>query len=138
MVSTCLSVAFSLAPLLPALHVTFASHDHRYCVEHHQTEDVTRSEAYSWVGLQELRSGAQAEKALRVFDTPRRTSGHIACAIASHSPSRDPLVLTEEIDCFCAPRLTHHALTQNEDVPGPIPLFLAPKTSPPATLFAVV
>jgi hypothetical protein len=90
------------------------------------------------VGLQELRSEARAEKALRILDTPHSISGHIACAIASHSPSRDPLLLTEEIVFFWDPRITHHALTQDEDVPGPSPLFLAPKTSPPAALFAVV
>jgi len=127
-----LTVWFGLFPLLQVAHLAFADHDHLYCSERGQIEDVPRAAARD-LGPASAFDAARASTALRSDRAEQYgAAGHAACALLNHKTARDPLALTAQPELIshpdppCPPTEAHAvAVTQL------CLLSAAPKTSPP-------
>lgn len=127
----CLAAALVGQPALAGLHVALASHDHRYCPEHGQFEDVVRSPAGA-SGL-EPPTGSLADSAALDLDDRLEGAGHARCAVLNATPAhgspgseftlrppRCPLLVTLGVPAPVASESVRSVLR------------LAPKRSPPS------
>ncbi len=123
----------ALAPVLPALHLTLASHAHRFCIEHQRFEDVVvdpQAEAPAIAARDEDAEpapDAQGQISTQLPDATR----YVVCAIANltagstlltraPAPGRDGITTA----------LTAPATAELTFGPGWV-LAQAPKQSPP-------
>jgi hypothetical protein len=124
----CVTMSLGLGPVFYAFHIAFASHRHRYCIEHNQFEDIddktdlVELEGSSDRGSLTVDKGVKSERAV-----------HIACSILNSYLSHDKL-LCERYSSSTS--YDGNASMLRGIAKGFVPylklFFVAPKNSPPS------
>jgi hypothetical protein len=130
--SACLAASLGFSPFLYIFHITFASHGHRYCLEHRQIEDVERDEQ-GIVGV--VKSSEDSSQI--GFNADTNASGpalklHLACEVSnSYSQRKDFISDIYRYAIAYIESATYPANTSNPGAPLYSLVLLAPKQSPP-------
>jgi hypothetical protein len=119
----CLAACVVLQPMGQALHVAFASHRHRHCLEHQQIEDVSEPS---------LRTLAAAGETRGLVGAPP-PDAHVPCRILNAHTVSSPLLGQVScpgrgVGCVAAAVPLDPPPSRRSTL-----LLLAPKTSPPTT-----
>jgi hypothetical protein len=129
MLSVTLATQCGLLPLFSLFHLAFADHDHRFCSEHRQVEDVPALDH----GARAL-SAFTARTAAAWSRSPAASSplAHLACHVLNGTIAREPVALA--VTPIPAARVGGETMPAREQGRAPErPLLLsAPKTSPPS------
>jgi hypothetical protein len=131
-VAVCLAAWIGLLPVSQFFHYAFASHDHRYCNDHQQFEDLPRTA--SPIGRDGLLDGSFEPSSGLSQGSTTGPQQHLACPFLNGGSS---LKFQERADARST-RSARVACLQAERErfapPPSIPLLLrAPKTPPPCT-----
>ena len=127
-----LTTWLGLLPVFQVVHLGLAGHEHFYCADHDQFEDVQRDSA---VGDPDAHSTADRNTAdtasLKTASGPS-PQRHVACTVLNLVTSRNPMSVTSQLALDRHPdqRCTLASVRLPEFTASPL-LLAAPKTSPP-------
>jgi hypothetical protein len=132
LVSVCLILTIGLIPVLFALHIIFASHAHRYCVEHGQIEDVEIKAQGRPSTLESLEYSSSKGYSCVKDASRSATKSHLACTILNNHLSRNQLFPGSCRYAIAGSDSAKYIGNIPDNIEPSCPLvLLAPKQSPP-------
>ena len=124
---------FGLLPLFQLTHILFANHNHIYCAEHHQIEDVVLAPDRATEGLEQPHYFPNSVQPSLLKGSARLTQSHLACLVLNQGSLRDPAIQSQAQSPIPCNLVANHAAGALKFIPATCSLFLiAPKHSPPS------
>jgi hypothetical protein len=130
-----LAVWLGAGTTIQLLHVRFADHDHRYCPEHQQVEDVSLQRAAGTDVVGTVRGVFHRAYSLLQTQAPAAPQGHVACVFLNALSSRNALAPggLQPAETIREPATLASAISERICASRTL-LLVAPKQSPPSSL----